>query len=125
MTTEKQQLITGQWEGKYLDVRGYSCLVSFKLESEGEVVKGEFEIQVPQGLHDSHTIKGQVSGQLRDNKLSLELEIGKLKEGLKYQAELSDAGSHATLAMMGTVHSPSKSDFGGGVWIAWKFKNQN
>ena len=121
----EHKLLPGNWEGHYLDVRGYRCNLKLSIKSEQERLSGKFQLEIPRGLHDSQTLQGGLSGEIKGEEVSLILEIGKKNDGLNYRAQLSDAGSHATQALYGNVVSTLNRDFGGGIWIAWRYKDKN
>ncbi len=114
----------GVWQGNYLDAFGYRGEIKLHTESKGEEISGKFEL-VLASEDQPKVVSGSVSGKQKEGSVQLKMSVGKSQEPLEYSARIMNASSYATQCMSGMVTTPKNSDFGGGVWIAWRFKKGN
>lgn len=114
----------GVWQGKYLDAFGYRGELKLETESKGEEISGKFEL-VLASEDRPKVVTGTVSGKQANGFVQLRMIVGKNQEPIEYDAHIMNAGAYATQCLSGMVTAPRKSDFGGGVWIAWRFKKGN
>ena len=118
------KVLTGTFEGQYLDAYGYRGRLRIDIQSvkEGQLL-GSYEL-VLASEDKPQTISGRVLGIQEHGTVKLSLVFGEdIKEqgDLAYTAELQNAGSYAKQCIFGVVKAPSRSGLGGGVWIAWQF----
>ena len=117
-TGKQTKLEPGVWEGEYLDVRGLRGKVRFVLRSVDKAVSGEFEMSlVTRGRPLVH--KGSLEGSVDGTNVRLTLKGP--AQVLEHVAEVREAGSYAKQALIGVVRTSPGADWGGGVWIAWRF----
>jgi hypothetical protein len=124
MTEKDVSFKPGVWKGKYLDAHGYRGEITLNTESKGEEIMGNFELTVA-SEDEPQVLSGKVMGVLKKGSVLLKMTIEKSQETIAYNAQLMNAGSYATQCMGGIITAPRNSDFGGGVWIAWRFKFGN
>lgn len=131
------KLESGNWEGEYIDVNGHRGLLSINLETEGDMLRGEYELTL-RTEDQPQILKGAVEGKVDEQgavniNLALDNTVGKqayektqassVGDGkiIRYDAQISSAGSFARQALCGLVSGVPESNLGGGVWIAWRF----
>lgn len=127
METKKQvaeevsKLEPGNWEGQYLDARGYRAKLRLTIESREGLLEGSYELVV--ATEDKpQVVTGRLVGKHSADAVRFDLGGEKAKQTLSYEATLQPAGSYAKQCLMGIAKAPPGSDFGGGVWIAWRFE---
>jgi hypothetical protein len=121
---EKMKLQNGLYQGKYLDIRGREGFVKFDLNVEGEKVFGKYEMDILDE-HSSDKITGELSGRIVEDNIELELSRGKEKLSMKYSARFASAMPYGEQALFGQVSDVQSKKLGGGVWIAWRYRNNN
>lgn len=131
------KLESGNWEGEYIDVNGYRGRLSINLKAEGGVLRGAYELtlrtedapQILKGVVEGKVDeKGSVSMNLapgntvdKQGAAKTDVPMGGGNETMEFNAQTSSAGSFALQALCGLVSGAPQSNFGGGVWIAWRF----
>ncbi len=124
------QLLPGKWEGQYLDVNGHRGQLRMSLDYAGDTITGRYELRIA-AEDKPQVIAGTLQGKTSGNRLNLSIPRAadaKQQQGrqpLAFDAEIRGAGSHAEQAMFGTIAGGVEGNFGGGVWIAWRFKRSN
>jgi hypothetical protein len=124
MTEKDVSFKPGVWKGKYLDAYGYRGEIKLNTESRGAEIMGNFELLLA-SEDEPQVLSGNIMGIQENDAVQLKLTIEKSKETIEYKAHIMNAGSYATQCMGGMITAPENSDFGGGVWIAWRFKFGN
>jgi hypothetical protein len=124
------KLEPGNWDGEYIDVNGYRGKLRLHLETGGGgAVSGKYEMTV-RSEDGPQIFGGPIDGKVDDQgNVYLDVTLargGKEKEGdkrhvVQYTARPSSAGSYAKQALFGSVGGSPETNFGGGVWIAWRF----
>ncbi len=138
------KLEPGDWEGQYLDANGYQGRLRMRLDTVDDAqgtVRGDAELTL-RAEDRPQIIRGQIEGQVEDEddeqtraggqpadpgrgkgkgrlRLRLKVEGGPQGE-IQYDARIRPAGSFAKQALFGFVDESPESNFGGGVWIAWR-----
>jgi len=123
MQAQAMSLEPGIWEGEYIDARGHRGQLRLTLEASEGRVRGKYELTL-RTEDRPQVLTGEVDGDVDGGRVRLAVALGARRERVEHEAELQSAGSHATQAMMGIVRAAPQSDFGGGVWIAWRFGRQ-
>lgn len=113
-------LESGTWKGEYLDAYGHRGGVRFELDASGDDVRGRYEITV-RSEDQPHLISGTLEGRVEGNRARLHALAGKEGRRVEFDAVIGPAGSYARQALFGTVQDVPEQNFGGGVWIAWRF----
>jgi len=125
----EQRIRSGRWRGEYLDAFGHRGRVELSLDEEGGEVQGRYELTFR--TEDApEKVAGEFRGRFEAGRVSFEapLEAGKADQrppqAVRFEAQLSPAGSFAGQAMFGLVTNVGTPNFGGGVWIAWRFEER-
>ena len=118
--TAAVRLESGDWDGEYIDARGHRGRLRLSLDVGSEGVRGKYELTL-RTEDQPQVVSGEVTGKVDGERVSLGLALGRERRQMQYQATMRAAGSYAKAAMYGTVEAAPGSDFGGGVWIAWRF----
>ncbi|MET0464870.1 MAG: hypothetical protein ABW007_17030 [Chitinophagaceae bacterium] len=121
-------ILPGTWEGDYIDVRGYKGILEMKIEARESELSGQFKLTV-KDIDKPQIFEGSLKGESneKETRLSLMIYDKESSQDLQFSHEIkiTDAGTYASQCFYGMVTSVEKSVFGGGVWIAWHFKNKN
>lgn len=139
-----EDLERGVWRGEYVDANGYRGDLTLALEPSGGRVAGNAELRI-RTEDEPQVIRGEIEGDIEDDveddvegvaatadrpdrgrrrrkRLRLRLKIdGAPGQEFRYDAKIRPAGSHARQALFGVVHEAPRTNFGGGVWFAWRF----
>ena len=122
---EDQLVKSGVWQGEYLDVNGHRGKLRLDLEAEGGRVTGRYRLTLA-AEDEPETISGRVEGSVEGSSIRFEAPVGKQEaERILYEGSLRPAGSFALQAIYGTVEAVPQENFGGGVWIVWRFKSSD
>lgn len=113
-------LESGAWEGEYIDVHGYRGRLRLDLEATTDALRGTYELTV-RSEDKPQIMRGEVEGGMEGDRVRMALELGRSREKMQYEAHIRPAGSYARQALIGVVQAAPQSNFGGGVWIAWRF----
>lgn len=128
MEEEKQnqisELKSGIWEGRYLDAYGYKGNLRLEFETGENKLEGKYSLELITE-DEPEVISGRIGGNYEKNMVRIELISTRSKEPILYEGKLVDAGSHATQCMKGLVDTTPENNFGGGVWILWRYKKSN
>ncbi|HET6776375.1 MAG TPA: hypothetical protein VFH81_01240 [Actinomycetota bacterium] len=123
----ERKIRTGRWRGEYLDAFGHRGRIELALEEEGGEVRGRYELTFR--TEDApEKVAGEFRGRIEAGRVSFEAPVEARKaeqrppETARFEAQLSPAGSFAGQAMFGLVSNVGTANFGGGVWIAWRFE---
>jgi ribosomal 30S subunit maturation factor RimM len=121
----------GSWDGEYIDAHGVRGTLRLRFEGNDERVKGTYEVRF-RTEDQPQVIKGDLEGETREGRLRFLLPIGErtdargdAREKVGFDAQVSDAGSHAKQAIFGVVSGAPRANLGGGVFIAWRFDKQD
>jgi len=115
-------LESGEWEGEYIDVRGYRGELQLKIETDGDTVRGAYELAVPDE-HETAHYEGELRGHVEKDHVQLELPgLGPDREPIETTATIESALPYARQALVGRMDSVPEQNFGGGPWIAWRFE---
>lgn len=115
---------SGLWTGEYLDVKGYRGTLSIEFNMSGQSLKGKFEMKL-KSEDKPQFLAGEVEGSVERDNIKIKLISRKEKmPDILYNAKLSEAGSFAKQSMYGIIETAGGFNFGGGVFIAWRFSSQ-
>lgn len=111
---------SGPWQGEYLDAYGHRANLRFDFDVTGDTVRGRFDLRVR--TEDApQSIRGELQGRVEGERVRFTVIVGKERRPVEFEAVVRPAGSHARQAMFGVVRDAPQQNFGGGVWIAWRF----
>ena len=114
----------GVWKGNYLDAFGRRANITLHTDIKEGQITGKFELIVS-AEDEPIIVTGNLAGKQEHDSVQLMLSPGKSREPISYSAQIMNSAGHATQCMAGIVSAPKNSDFGGGVWIAWRYKSGN
>jgi hypothetical protein len=126
MQAEAQGIVqSGRWTGEYLDVNGFRGRITLDLDATDEGFDGEFRLEI-RSEDAAQVLSGRLTGAVGKGEARLiwQPERGQVAEPVTTRAEVRPAGSYARQAMLGVADPVPASNFGGGVWIAWRFADQ-
>jgi hypothetical protein len=111
---------SGSWQGEYLDTYGHRAALRLELEVSGDNVRGRYDLRVR--TEDApQMIRGELEGRLEGDRVRFAAIVGKEGRRVEFDAVVRPAGSHARQAMFGVVRDAPQPNFGGGIWMAWRF----
>jgi hypothetical protein len=114
----------GEWEGEYTDVNGHRGKLRFALEVAGDDIRGTYQLILAEE-DQPEVISGRVQGGMAGSTVRFravaEAEKQEGRAEVQYEAQIAPAGSYARQALFGVVSAAPQANFGGGVWIAWRF----
>ena len=122
------KLEQGSWSGEYIDRYGHRGKLNLEIKSDDAEISGEYQLSM-KAHHEVRVMKGEVKGKIKGDIASLNFTLGNPDQDKEYgtmecQGTVSDAGSFALQSITGEVTAAKETNFGGGVWIAWKYKSE-
>ena len=124
--------VSGEWEGKLLDMSGPTARVKATLKQSDSRISGEFAVYIESARDccDSGPRLAQIapaSGTVSSDNVQLryELAIGEKPIGVVFEGAIRDADPHARRALMGsyTVTDDSRQlGFEGGTCMLWSYR---
>ncbi|MFW9846478.1 MAG: hypothetical protein ACFFD6_07010 [Candidatus Thorarchaeota archaeon] len=118
---------TENWQGEYIDVFGHRGRLKLALTTLEEKVSGKYEF-VLRTEDKAETKRGDIKGYAKGADIELDLihnpasNKGKSAEH-RHSAKITSAGSFAEKVMVGKAKGLPEANLGGGIWIAWRFKD--
>lgn len=122
--TQVSELRPGIWEGRYIDAYGHEGNLQIQFETKENRLEGKYNLELI-SEDEPEVISGRIGGKIEKNIVRIELISRQSKEPILYEGKVVDAGSHATQCMKGLVDNTPENNFGGGVWILWRYKKSN
>lgn len=131
MSEKELKLLSGDWDGEYTDSYGHKGKLRFKMDVKETNVLGDFELTVKKP-DKPWKVAGKMKGVIqKGNNIEFTLEIPDTEKGVestpkqaKFKAHLRSAGSYAHQSLIGIADKMPMKNFGGGVWVAWRFKEK-
>ena len=120
----EEAIKSGVWQGTYLDAFGYRGNIKLDFNVEKENISGRYELFLS-SEDEPQVFTGTVQGVQKGADIKMLLGMGKEERKLEYSAQLLNAGSHATQCICGVANASSRTELGGGVWIAWRYSKSN
>lgn len=117
---EPIKLESGDWEGEYIDVNGHRGPLRLNLEVKDNTLQGKYELTI-RTEDKPQVISGEIEGDVKGENAKMLLAQGREREKMQFDVHVRSAGSFAKGALFGLVGAAPGSNFGGGVWIAWRF----
>jgi hypothetical protein len=127
--------VSGNWEGKLLDVSGPSARVTAQLQQSESRIKGQFSVYLESArdgcastgwkLAQTAPVTGTYSIRTEQYRLKYTLAIGSTPVNVVFIAKMTDADPHARRAMIGS-YSVSDGEgqigFEGGACVLWLYR---
>jgi len=112
---------TGQWEGDYTDVEGHRARIQFKITETGASIRGEFQL-ILSTEDQAERYQGNLTGSANGDAIILHFKM-ESGEPMVCTLRLQEPAAYAQEAVFGVVASVPSLKLGGGVLIAWRFRD--
>ena len=110
----------GRWEGDYIDIEGHRGRVELTITHSGTTLGGTFTLAL--ATEDKpERYDGAITGTVEGETVVLQLETER-QAVIVCRLQVAEPVAHAEQAAYGVVDETPKLKLGGGVLMAWRYK---
>lgn len=115
-------MITGGWQGEYIDIEGHRGRVYLQINQIGDDVNGSIDLGLATE-DEGEQYKGSVVGSISGTQVSLSIQW-QTGDPVETILTIAEPTAFAESTLYGTLSASPTMKLGGGVFIAWRFRGR-
>lgn len=112
----------GNWKGRFLDANGFEGKLKLQITGSEGNLTGRYSLSI-RGEHEPFETQGEITGTIVGSEVMLTLHLSGVDADVQLEGQSVPSRGYAKHCMFGRMMPARRHNLGGGIWIAWQFKD--